>query len=77
MQLQAPSLALLVFKTADYWPELVEFNALTRSERFGELLNNSIRAWADGRFNLGDTPEAVDTGKKLADQQLCTCCWQP
>lgn len=63
VQSQAPSLAMLVFKTADYMPELVEFNALTKDERFGQLLIHSMRAWADGRFNLGDTPEAVDTGE--------------
>ena len=60
---QAPSLTLVVFKTADYMPELVEFNALTNSKDFGEMLIASVRAWADGRFNLGDTPEAMDTGK--------------
>ena len=67
--LQAPSLALLVFKASDHWPELMELNALIRSKGFGQLLTNSVRAWADGRFNLGDTLEAVETGKDIRRPQ--------
>ena len=75
---QAPSLVLVVLKTVDHLPELMGLNPLTHNERLGQLLRDSVRAWAEGRFNLGDTPEAVDTGKDMRiPAAVLIVPWQP
>ena len=63
--LQAPSLALLVYKTIDHLPSMVELCPFNNNEVFKQLLTDSVRAWADGRYDMRDTPEAVETGKDI------------
>ena len=66
---QAPSTAMLLVKMAsrDRHPKIHQ--ALC-SRGFGELLAQAISGFGEGRLpgNLGDTPEALDTGEGSAEK---------
>lgn len=46
--------------------------AFSRSESFGNLLFESISGFVEGRLpgDLGDPPEALNSGKGVEEQQL-------
>lgn len=63
-------MAMVLFKTADQLTKLVEYAKYVVVDGFGDLLEESVNGFVDGRLlgNLGDTPEAMDTGEGKKQQ---------